>query len=278
MSVELWLGQEFATTHEMKALSQFLERIVTLYEGDDDLFLVLTNFLCQGEQLDLAVVKRNGIMVVELKEVGGPVTGRENGPWTGKNPDGSRWQINDGRRRNPFEQVRDYRNALMGQLRHDASQFLTGQKASQTRLDHVAAIVALCPQKPPDSDIQITDLKWFSVVGLDELPQEIYYQRSSSINLSKADLHGLAQLWRLRRCPVERIVPSLAPAHSALAAMPAAAEPALAPVVTRQRGRGRTEPLNRGLICPLHLPLRLPAASSANMLPRPARSHTSRAW
>ena len=206
MSVELWLGHEFDTSHEMKALAGFLARMSDLYDRDDELYLVFANFFCQGEQIDLAVFKRNGIAIVELKEACDRVVGRENGPWTATGPDGQRRQLNDARRRNPFEQVRAYRVAMIAQLQQDSGQFLPDQKARQMRLDHVSGLVAFCPEKHPETDVQVSGLKWFSVVGLDELPQELYYQRSPALNFSKAELHRLAQTWRLRRTEIDKLL------------------------------------------------------------------------
>lgn len=210
MSVELWLGSEYEHTHEMRALGQFLSRMVELYGQDDNLYLILANFFCQGEEIDLAVLKRDGIMIVELKEADGTVVGRENGPWTVTKPDGSRWQINDKRRRNPFQQARAYRFAMIDQLKQDAPQFLPSQKARQMRLDHVAAVVTLCPTKHSETDIQTGRLKWFSVVGLDELSQEVYYQRSPALNFRKSELRKLAEVWGLRQYPLSHFVPGLA--------------------------------------------------------------------
>jgi len=210
VSIELWLGREYEHTHEMKSLGHFLTRMEQLYGQDDNLYLILANFFCQGEEIDLVVLKRNGIIIVELKEADGSVVGRENGPWTATRLDGSRWQINDKRRRNPFQQVRAYRFAMIDQLKQDAPQFLPSQKARQMRLDHVAAVVTLCPTKHPDTDIQIGQLKWFSVVGLDELPQEVYYQRSPSLNFRKSELRKLAEVWGLRQYPLSRFVSGLA--------------------------------------------------------------------
>jgi len=80
MTVELWLGREYDHTHEMKALGQFLARMDELYGQDDadahrsgvterwaaasskfGLYPILANFFCQGEEIDLAVLKRDGI-------------------------------------------------------------------------------------------------------------------------------------------------------------------------------------------------------------------------
>jgi DNA replication ATP-dependent helicase Dna2 len=179
---------------------------VELYGQGDKLYLVLANFFCGGEEIDLAVLKRDGVVVIELKDASGKVMGGENGNWTVTNADGTRWTLNKDRSRNPFQQARAYRFAVIDQLKEDALKFLPRQKAQQMRLDHVTSVVALRPTKHPETDIQIGHLKWFSVVGLDELPQEVYFQRSPALNFRKSELRKLAQVWGLAPCQIERFV------------------------------------------------------------------------
>ncbi len=49
-------------------------------------------------------------------------------------------------------------------------------------------------------------LKWFAVVGLDQLPHEVYFQRSSELNFRKSELRALARLWGLEERPLSRFV------------------------------------------------------------------------
>ncbi len=56
MTVELWMGQEHAHSqqcghaHEMRALGRFLSAMVETYGADDQLYLVMANFFCDGNQ------------------------------------------------------------------------------------------------------------------------------------------------------------------------------------------------------------------------------------
>jgi hypothetical protein len=188
MTVELWLGREYEHTHEMKALGEFLSSMVELYGQDDKLYVVLANFFCGGEEVDLAVLKRDGVLIIELKDAGGKVVGGENGDWVVTDPDGTTWTMNSGRSRNPYQQARAYRYAVIDQLRKNRFDFLPRQKAQQMRLDHVTSIVALRPSRHPETDIQVGPFKWFSVVGHDDLPQEVYFQRSPILNFRKSEL------------------------------------------------------------------------------------------
>ena len=198
MTVELWMGNEFEHAHEMRALRAVLGQMVDQFGDDRDLYLLLANFFCEGEEIDLAVVKRNAVIVIELKECDAPVTGGPNGGWRIRG-DGV---LNEGRRHNPYQQVRKYRYALMNYLNLNRYDFLPRQKAGQVSFEHVSGLVAFSPSMSTESQIEIPrrDQKWFSVTGLDNLWAEIKDQRSSQIHLSQGDTRKLAaQVLSLKR-------------------------------------------------------------------------------
>lgn len=197
MTVELWIGREFDHTHEIQALKRLYTQMLESYGQGEDFFFLFANFFCQSEEIDLAVVKRNGIAVIELKEVGGTISGHENGPWTEIKRDGSSRRINDGRRRNPFQQMRAYRYAMISQLKKDSLGFLPPRKAELMRLDHVSALLTLCPNKDSDVVLDFRPPKWFDIVGLNELAQAIYLLRSSSLSFLYSEIASLAEMWKL---------------------------------------------------------------------------------
>ena len=211
MTIELYLSRVYETAHEMQALGHLLGRMLQVYGQDDTYYFVFANFFCQGEEIDLAVLKRDAVVVVELKDAGGPVTGGENGPWTGTNPDGTTWTLNDHRRRNPYQQVRDYRFAVMKQLKADVPTIMVREKAEHQRLDHVSTVVAFCPTLHPKTQINVPSSRWFQVTGLDELPQVIYFLRSPSLDFRQSELRKLAAKWGLTQFPLDHFVATAQP-------------------------------------------------------------------
>jgi adenosylhomocysteinase len=201
VTVELWLGAEFEHAHEMRALRIVLSQMVDHFADDSELYLLLANFYCEGEEIDLAIVKRRAVVVVELKECAAPVTGGPNGDWRIQGGGA----LNLGRR-NPFQQVRAYRYALINYLQSHRYDFLDRQKAQQARFQHVAGLVVFSPGLSPDSQIEIAprDQSWFGVTGLDTLWQEVKDLRSPEININPGDARKLAaQVLSLRRYPVD---------------------------------------------------------------------------
>jgi hypothetical protein len=213
VTVELWMGSEFEHAHEMRALRTVLIQMVEHFSDGKDLYLLLANFFCDGADIDLAVIKKNAVIIIDLKECDAPVMGGPNGDW--------RIQgggiLNEGRRLNPYQQVRKYRYALMNYLNLHRGDFLAAQKAGQVSFEHVSGLVVFSPTMSAESQIVISprDRKWFGVVGLDNLWAEINDQRSPQIHLSQGDARKLtAQALGLKRYDVQNylgvpVVPEL---------------------------------------------------------------------
>ena len=201
MTVELWMGAEFTHAHEMHALRVVLAQMKEHFGESKDLYLLLANFYCDGADIDLAVFKKNAVIVVDLKECDAPVVGGPNGDW--RITDGG--VLNEGRP-NPYQQVRRYRYALMNFLNLHRNDFLAAQKAGQVSFEHVSALIAFSPTMSADSEIDIPrrDQKWFSVVGLDGLWAQVKDQRSPQIQLRQGDARKLAaQTLKLTRYDVQ---------------------------------------------------------------------------
>jgi hypothetical protein len=192
MGVELWIGQEFEHGHEMQALAVFLKNMVKFYTSDPTRFHVLANFIVNGSPIDLAVVKNNGLAVIELKQVGGPVFGGENGDWFILNGN-KKIILRGGSKGNPYNQVSAYRISFLQFLNSHSEKFLQPRAGSQPRLDHVKGIVAVAPTIPEGSEIDSPKLSWFKVVGLDELHREIFLTRSSQLALTPKEITRLLE-------------------------------------------------------------------------------------
>jgi hypothetical protein len=201
VAVELWMGREFEHAHEMRALRAVLAQMVERFDEARDLYLLLANFYCDGADVDLAVIKKNAVIVIDLKECDAPVTGGPNGDW--RVQDGG--VLNEGRP-NPYQQVRKYRYTLMNYLNLHRYDFLDKQKAGQVSFEHVSALVVFSPTMSAESQVEIPtrDRKWFGAAGLDQLWAEIKDQRSPQIQLSQGDARKLtAQVLGLTRHDVQ---------------------------------------------------------------------------
>ncbi len=208
MGVELWIGQEFEHGHEMQALAVFLKNMVRNYTSEPTRFCVLANFIVNNSPIDLAVIKNNGLAVIELKQVGGPVFGGENGDWTvydGK----KRIVLRGGSKGNPANQISAYRIAFLQFLERHRDKFLQPRVGPGPRLDHVKGIVALSPRIPEGSEIDLPEIPSLKVIGLDELHREIFLMRSSQLVLTAKEITRLLEnVLRLHKDDIAKYVGS----------------------------------------------------------------------
>lgn len=188
--IELWSSQEFDTTHERKALNQFLTDLSSLDNASgqsSEFYFVLADYFVDGHQIDLTILKRNAIIVVELKEYQGPFRATQNAVWQSI----SNGHVIGNTRQNPFTQVQRYRFKWVDLLKKHQKRFLSPSKAKSMDFFHVSAFVAISPTLHPASEIRLPPLPWFRLVGLDKLSDAVYQQTSRSLNFSEEELKVL---------------------------------------------------------------------------------------
>jgi hypothetical protein len=196
MPIEFWAGrQEPETTHEMAARMELMEGLSETFGAYEGLVAAVFDFSCGTADLDLALFKRDAIIVVELKECSDPIYGSENGRWSiGEN--GPKYpELKGGRHGNPFQQVKHYRYAMMDYLTQHRCDFLPKQKAAQAKFGHVSGMIAVSPDLHRDSRLNLEQerLTWFRITGLPDLPKHLYQRRSREIDLADDEIRRLVQ-------------------------------------------------------------------------------------
>ncbi len=124
--------------------------------------LILANFFIP-KQVDFLVITRDGVTLLELKNLIGPVFGTENGDWLHQNAAGERVPY-DG---NPFKQTLDQKYMLSDamhkfQRKTDGVPNPVGKKFAYDFL----AFVSIYPAMDPRSKVTVSDYK-VSVAGYD---------------------------------------------------------------------------------------------------------------
>ena len=105
MSVQVWIGSIPEYSNERKAMVSLARALEPLNE----LYILLVNFnVPDSGNVDLAVIKQDGIFVIELKHCEDAIIGGINGDWTIVDSQGSVVKILNEGRRNPYNQVQQY--------------------------------------------------------------------------------------------------------------------------------------------------------------------------
>ena len=196
MSVQMWIGNVPEYSSERKAIVALARALDEL----SDLYVLLVNFnVFDAGAVDLVVLKKNGIFVVDLKHCEGKVVGGINGDWKIVNPQGDVVKVLNEGRQNPYDQVMRYRYGLLNFLNQNKTQFLSGQKASQVDLRRIKSTVVISPELHPDSEINV-DWK-VDVIGLNEFHQHLFNEISQGIDLTEAEMIAIPKLLNCEHYP-----------------------------------------------------------------------------
>ncbi len=224
MAVQVWVGEKPEHANERRAivaLANGLERL-------DGLYLLLANFSVGGRNIDLVVVKQDGIFIIELKHCDGKVFGDVNGPWYVEGSNGERKRLNPGRK-NPYNQVISYYYSLMNFLNERRGEFLSAQKARSIDFRTCRRLVVISPTLQEGSQVE-TDWK-VELKGLDTLPIHLVTERSSEIDLSEAEMLAIPEMLScIRWTEINTLIAGVVPAIVEPASPEPAVEPIAAPV------------------------------------------------
>lgn len=186
MGLSVWIGREFETQHEREQVADVVSCLRNAFENTADQINLLCNFELGDASVDLAVLKADALIVVDLKTAKGSVKGGANGPWTFTDESGAVVEMNKGRGRNknPFIQMRNYRHSAISYLQKHASAFMDNQQLSCVKcIDrYVKANVLLFPSLEGRRDhvvVEGTYKLWFSACRLKDFCQFIQTQTSS---------------------------------------------------------------------------------------------------
>jgi len=191
MPVELYIGSEFESVQERESLNVIKHDLEILFGETSDLCVVLVNYIIQGHQVDLTILKKDAIIIVELKDCHLPFIATENGSW--QCPDGHFVGSADN---NPYRQVRGYRIKWKGFLEHQKHKFRCLSTITDGRaLWQARGFVAISPSLHPGVDNRISSSSWwFRLIGSDELSKHVLSQTNKYFNFSDKELRLIPSL------------------------------------------------------------------------------------
>jgi len=195
MSVEVWYGEKPRNPAEQKTLLELYQYLHPQQEH----FVILHNFFAgQSNEIDLVVLKQDGIFLAELKHVWDTIVGGREGDWKAIRHDGTEVVLNPGRP-NPFKQARRNYYGWKGWCQDHAEKIGAGltQPCSTDWADVMTYIVCY-PELPAGSTIDIGE--WpVQAVGLSEFLPALVVRLSNKVRLSYQEMSCIPQLLGLQQ-------------------------------------------------------------------------------
>ena len=189
MAFEYCIGSEFNTSYEREALQYVINSMVARFDKKESLHLLLANYLIGGHQIDLTVLKKDAIVIIEMKNCEIPFKAYDNKDWIADNGD-----IIGMKGLNPFLQVKQYRSKWVEMLRENRKGFACLATAQNDQpFWHVRGFVVVTPKLHPNAVNEISgDNWWFKLCGLDSLDESFEFQTNKFMNFSDDELRYIA--------------------------------------------------------------------------------------
>lgn len=195
MSVEIWYGDKSHHEAEQKTLLELYRYLRPQQEH----FVLLHNFFAgQSNEIDLVVLKQNGVFVAELKHIWDRIVGRREGDWKAVHENGAEVILNPDRP-NPFKQAQRNYHSWKNWCQTHATEISPGQTRSRPMdWTEVMTCIVLYPDMPPNSDIAIGD--WpVQALGLPAFLFALVSRSSNKVSLSRQEMSNIPQLMGLKR-------------------------------------------------------------------------------
>ncbi len=195
MSVEVWYGNPPHNEPEQRVLV----RLYQYLRSQPEQFVILHNFFAgQSNEIDLIVLKTNGVFLAELKHVREPVFGGREGVWKTRSPDGTEAPLFP-ERPNPFRQAQANYYAWKAWCQANADRISAGvQRREAVNWGKVRSYIVLYPDIPQGSRIEIGDFP-IQAVGLEDFLFALRSCSSPQVSLSPTEMSRIPQLLGLNR-------------------------------------------------------------------------------
>lgn len=205
MSVEVWYGSKPHHEAEQKALLELYQYLHPQQEH----FVLLHNFFAgQSNEIDLVVLKRNGVFLGELKHVWNSITGGREGDWKALRDDGGEIILNSNRP-NPFKQVQRNYYSWKEWCQEHAEEIGAGTAHSRpSDWTAVMTYIILYPDLPAGSRIDIGE--WpVQAMGLPAFLTALVVRSSQKVLLSRQEMCRIPQLLGLKQWQLARATEKL---------------------------------------------------------------------
>lgn len=208
MTIHCYFGDYTSHKNEKKMLDQFLSQLQPVYGGTQDPWIyVIYNAMWNGHEVDVVCITQNSVIVTDLKNYSGMLSGQENGEWLIDTLDGQTIPVKGGGQINPFVQIRKNRYAIMEWLKE-------ANLLQKDNMSHMAGLIVLTELSDLKTKFSHSVNRWFHVSDIPHIASTIGSIHSNEINIHESEASDVIQTLNLQVydwSPAEPQVPRYRP-------------------------------------------------------------------
>ena len=180
MSILLY-GQKADHTHENKMLRAFIQALKADWAGSGKDITLIANSMWDGNEIDLVCLLPTAVLIVDFKHYSGHLVGGENGPWRANGD-----EVKGGSKANPYQQVRDYKFAIIGWL--EKYSLLPGQN-----IGHINGAIVFTGPITGAINVSIKATYWFHATDIAGSPAILADLASTALRVTPRDIEAIKQ-------------------------------------------------------------------------------------
>lgn len=218
MSINCFFGDYTSHANEQRMLDQLLSQLHAYWGQQHSWIYLIYNAMWNGQEIDLVCITEHAIIVIDLKNYSGALTGQENGEWLMdvqstdsainqtpvsavqhadthitaiQNPATSSIVVKGGGQINPFVQIRKNRYAVMDWLNQN-------KRLSQENIGHMAGLIVFSEIRALQLQLSYSVKQWFHVTDLAHISHSLANIRSDEIHITEAEAQDIVQQLNLK--------------------------------------------------------------------------------
>ncbi len=185
--------------NEQRMLDQLLSQLQEHWGQQHSWIYLIYNAVWNGQEIDLVCITEHAVIVIDLKNYSGALSGQENGEWcmvppvteSSSSTPVTSIVVKGGGQMNPFVQVRKNRYAVMDWL--NQKNLLVHEN-----IGHMAGLIVFTQIQALDLQLSHSVKQWFHVTDLAHIQDHLLHIHSDEINITEAEAQEIVQQLNLK--------------------------------------------------------------------------------
>lgn len=187
MAIYAYYGDYSQHKNEQLMFNDLLTQLKLHWQYSDEWIYLFYNTMWSGEEIDVIAFTQHAIIVIDLKNYSGDLSGAENGEWLMN----SSVAVLGGKQINPFVQVRKNKFAVL-------EYFQSHGLFSNQKLGYISGCIIFNELKSKQIDLSTKVKRWFYVSDIAHSVDTLSHIKSTDINLAQDDMQYLVKSLSLK--------------------------------------------------------------------------------